>query len=236
MRSVLSVQPRTVVVVHSPGAVLLPWAANASAILMAFVPGQADGAAITVSQSVCRSVSQSSTRRSSSGQASVSQAPSRRARCVIDGDGWWPQDLLWGREVPGGKLPITLPNSEDETWLQTPEQYPGRWVGRVVPRSRALLAGRSLLTKCLLPQRLSSGSGGRGGSLCSLLAVMGCVCRRGPADHVFGGAAGGLPLVQRHGQSGRQPGSQAASPCRLCLGLPTTNELPCPPASVPRTS
>lgn len=88
MRSVLSVQPRTVVVVHSPGAVLLPWAANASAILMAFVPGQADGAAITVSQSVCRHVSQSSTRRSSSARhQSVNPHRGKRARSVIDGDG-----------------------------------------------------------------------------------------------------------------------------------------------------
>jgi hypothetical protein len=45
---VLSMQRNTVVVLHTPGAVLMPWVANASAIVAAFVPGQADGAAITV--------------------------------------------------------------------------------------------------------------------------------------------------------------------------------------------
>lgn len=46
--SVLSMQRNTVVVLHTPGAVLMPWVANASAIVAAFVPGQADGAAIAV--------------------------------------------------------------------------------------------------------------------------------------------------------------------------------------------
>lgn len=48
IREVVSVQPRTVVVVHGPGAVLMPWADEVPAILMAFMPGQADGNAITV--------------------------------------------------------------------------------------------------------------------------------------------------------------------------------------------
>ena len=36
------------VIIHSPGAVLMPWADTVSSIIAAFVPGQADGAAITV--------------------------------------------------------------------------------------------------------------------------------------------------------------------------------------------
>lgn len=51
VRAVLSMQPQTVVVLHCPGAVLMPWAGNATTILAAFVPGQADGAAITVRSS-----------------------------------------------------------------------------------------------------------------------------------------------------------------------------------------
>jgi hypothetical protein len=53
VRTVLSTQPRTVVVVHSPGAVLMPWADSAPAILFPMVPGQADGAAIAVRAMPC---------------------------------------------------------------------------------------------------------------------------------------------------------------------------------------
>ena len=49
VRSVLSSQPQTIVVLHVPGAVLMPWAVNASTILTGFMPGQADGNAIVVS-------------------------------------------------------------------------------------------------------------------------------------------------------------------------------------------
>lgn len=35
------------------------------------------------------------------------------------------QDVLWGRVAPSGKLPLTFPNDEDETWLESSMQYPG---------------------------------------------------------------------------------------------------------------
>lgn len=44
--AVSAVQNRTVVVVHTPGAVLMPWIDSVASVLVAFLPGQADGAAI----------------------------------------------------------------------------------------------------------------------------------------------------------------------------------------------
>jgi len=46
VEAVLKAQPRTIVVIHSPGAVLMPWGVNAAAILCAFLPGEVDGNAI----------------------------------------------------------------------------------------------------------------------------------------------------------------------------------------------
>jgi len=43
---VLSVQPNTIVVINTPGAVLMPWKDSVPAILCAFLPGQEDGNAI----------------------------------------------------------------------------------------------------------------------------------------------------------------------------------------------
>jgi len=44
--AVAAAQPNTVVVVHTPGAVLMPWASQVSSIVIAFLPGQEDGNAI----------------------------------------------------------------------------------------------------------------------------------------------------------------------------------------------
>lgn len=44
--AVAAAQPNTVVVVHTPGAVLMPWEASVPGILVAFMPGQEDGNAI----------------------------------------------------------------------------------------------------------------------------------------------------------------------------------------------
>lgn len=43
---VVSVQPNTIVVVHTPGAVLMPWESSVPAIICGFLPGQEDGNAI----------------------------------------------------------------------------------------------------------------------------------------------------------------------------------------------
>jgi len=44
--AVIQAQPNSIVVVHSPGAVLMPWAGNAEAIICAFLPGEEDGHSI----------------------------------------------------------------------------------------------------------------------------------------------------------------------------------------------
>jgi len=46
VEAILQAQPNTVVVVHTPGASLMPWKAEAHSILCAFMPGQEDGNAI----------------------------------------------------------------------------------------------------------------------------------------------------------------------------------------------
>jgi hypothetical protein len=46
--SVAGMQPRTAVVVHTPGALLMPWADAVQAVLLAWLPGQEDGHAIEV--------------------------------------------------------------------------------------------------------------------------------------------------------------------------------------------
>jgi beta-glucosidase len=44
--AVVQAQPKTIVVVHCPGAVLMPWSASVPAILVRFMPGQEDGNAL----------------------------------------------------------------------------------------------------------------------------------------------------------------------------------------------
>jgi len=46
VQAVVAAQPNTVVVVHTPGAVLLPWANSVKGIVCAFLPGQESGNAI----------------------------------------------------------------------------------------------------------------------------------------------------------------------------------------------
>jgi len=46
LRAVAAAQPRTVVVVMTPGSLVMDWAANVQGILCAFLPGQAQGAAV----------------------------------------------------------------------------------------------------------------------------------------------------------------------------------------------
>jgi len=46
VQAVRQVQPKTIVVIHTPGSLVLPWANSISAIISAFLPGQEDGNAI----------------------------------------------------------------------------------------------------------------------------------------------------------------------------------------------
>jgi len=82
VNAVIAAQPNTIVVVHNPGAVTMPWASKVPAILVAWLPGQEDGNAIT--------------------------------------------DILLGTANPSGRLPLSFPNNASDTWLQSPQQYPGQ--------------------------------------------------------------------------------------------------------------
>jgi len=84
----------TVVVVSTPGAVLMPWSQDVSAILLMFMPGQQIGNAVA--------------------------------------------DLLYGKVKPAAKLPLTMPNAENETAL-SPAQWPG--VGGHAVYSEKFLVG-----------------------------------------------------------------------------------------------
>eukprot|EP01113_Clastostelium_recurvatum_P036459 TRINITY_DN51_c0_g1_i3.p1 TRINITY_DN51_c0_g1~~TRINITY_DN51_c0_g1_i3.p1 ORF type:complete len:594 (-),score=131.29 TRINITY_DN51_c0_g1_i3:146-1858(-) len=95
IEAVIAAQPNTVVVLHHPGSVLMPWVNSTLAILAAFLPGQEDGNAIA--------------------------------------------DILFGKAVPGGKLPVTFTVSETQTPVSTPAQYPG--INDEAAYSEGLLVG-----------------------------------------------------------------------------------------------
>lgn len=78
--AVIKAQPQTIVVCFNPGAVLMPWAKNAAAVITMFMPGLEVGHSIA--------------------------------------------DLLFGDVNPTGRLPITIPNIENEVQF-TPAMYPG---------------------------------------------------------------------------------------------------------------
>ena len=80
IKVVAAVNPRTVAIVTSPGAFLMPWADEVPVIIAALMPGEQFGHSIT--------------------------------------------DVLFGDVNPSARLPITLPNKENEVGF-TQSQYPG---------------------------------------------------------------------------------------------------------------
>jgi len=94
IQAVTAANPRTAVIVTSPGAILLPWSDSVPAIIAALLPGQQFGHAIA--------------------------------------------DVLFGDVNPSGRLPITLPNIDNEVKF-TPAQYPG--VNNEASYSEGLLIG-----------------------------------------------------------------------------------------------
>jgi beta-glucosidase len=105
--AVAEVQKRTVVFVHCPSAVLMPWADSVGAIAVGFLPGQELGNAVDVSDA-------DDERRQS---ATRTDRASRPPNC---------QAVLFGDANPSGRLPISFPNNDTDTWLLTREQYPGK--------------------------------------------------------------------------------------------------------------
>jgi len=92
--AVIKVQPQTIVVGIHPGAVLLPWAKDAAAVLGMFMPGLEVGHSIA--------------------------------------------DILFGDVNPSARLPVTIPNKENEVQF-TPAMYPG--TGGTSTYSEKLLVG-----------------------------------------------------------------------------------------------
>lgn len=80
--AVAAANPRTVVVLKTGSAVLMPWLAAVHALIEAWYPGEEDGNAVA--------------------------------------------DVLFGTSDPGGRLPLTFPQSAADTLARNPEQYPGR--------------------------------------------------------------------------------------------------------------
>jgi beta-glucosidase len=78
--AVLAANPRTIVSVRSPGAVLMPWAAAVPAILLSWLPGQEAGNGLA--------------------------------------------DVLFGVVNPSARLPVTMPNKDNEVGFSD-IQYPG---------------------------------------------------------------------------------------------------------------
>eukprot|EP00322_Chrysochromulina_rotalis_P022865 CAMPEP_0115860822 /NCGR_PEP_ID=MMETSP0287-20121206/17328_1 /TAXON_ID=412157 /ORGANISM="Chrysochromulina rotalis, Strain UIO044" /LENGTH=630 /DNA_ID=CAMNT_0003315163 /DNA_START=69 /DNA_END=1961 /DNA_ORIENTATION=+ len=78
--AVAAANPRCVVVLSVPGAVLMPWSGSVAALLINFLPGQQAGHAVA--------------------------------------------DILFGAVNPSAKLPLTMPNIENETAF-SPAQWPG---------------------------------------------------------------------------------------------------------------
>jgi beta-glucosidase len=94
--AVAAANPHTVVAVNTPGAVLMPWAADVSTLLVCWMPGEQAGNALA--------------------------------------------DILFGIVNPSARLPVTMPNEENEIGFAK-KQFPG--VGRppVAEYSEGLLVG-----------------------------------------------------------------------------------------------
>lgn len=78
--AIASVNPRTIVAMNIPGAILMPWADEVDGILASWMPGQEAGNALA--------------------------------------------DVLFGTVNPSARLPITMPNKDNEVDFQ-PDEYPG---------------------------------------------------------------------------------------------------------------
>jgi len=96
VKAVAAAQPATVVAVASPGAVLLPWAADVPAVLFSLMAGQSAGDAMA--------------------------------------------DVLFGDVNPSGRLPVTLPNKDNELNFSK-AQYPGEGFPKVSTLSEGVLVG-----------------------------------------------------------------------------------------------
>ena len=98
--SVAAAAKKTVVVVRSPGAILMPWLDKVDAVIVQFLPGQASGDALASTLF---------------GAVACAQKV-----CAFS---------------PSGRLPLSFPVSESDTWLKTIAQYPGtEQAGTAQPR------------------------------------------------------------------------------------------------------
>jgi beta-glucosidase len=98
VKSVAAVQQNTIVVIHTPGAILMPWIDQVKAIVCAFLPGQEDGNFYRKYRIEMESISLL-------GNAIAS--------------------ILFGDVNPAGKLAVTFPKTQEEIPVNKPIQYPG---------------------------------------------------------------------------------------------------------------
>ena len=96
VKTVNTANSHTVVAVNAPGAVLMPWASDVSAILLAWMPGEQAGNALA--------------------------------------------DVIFGTVNPSARLPITLPNIDNEIEF-TKSQFPGVGFPPVADYSEGLFVG-----------------------------------------------------------------------------------------------
>lgn len=104
VRTVNTANSHTVVAVNAPGAVLMPWASDVSAILLAWMPGEQAGNALA--------------------------------------------DVIFGSVNPSARLPITLPNIDNEIEFSK-SQFPGIGFPPVADYSEGLFVGYRYVTNYL---------------------------------------------------------------------------------------
>ena len=82
---------------------LQPWLDKVKAVIVQFLPGEQAGTAL----------------------AATIFGDAVRVRCFVSDTHRPIPEGLGRRQDPAGRLPLSFPKTEDQTWLTTPEQYPG---------------------------------------------------------------------------------------------------------------
>ena len=151
--AVAAAQQRTVVVVHNPGAVVMPWADSVGAIVAAWYPGQ--GEELGSSDSLFLPQRMNHRWKAAS---TVICAFHTHARSLVSAEmGNGLADVLFGDVNPSGRTPVTFPVDEADTPLRTPSQYPG--VNGTVTYTEGLEIGYRYFDRAGITPRFAFGHG-----------------------------------------------------------------------------